>query len=108
VAQVYGTQTVGLIIGITHVCIGGAAILLGVAMCAIQSAGACYLFLHTFCMYWFDRQSNRHRILIEDSDFGEDAPATHASTSSFFAAASINRAVHGLHAPPASPRATDL
>ena len=63
---------------------------------------------HTLCMYWSDRQNNRHRILIEDSDFGEDAAAMHASTSSFFAAASINRVVHGLHAPPASPRATDL
>jgi hypothetical protein len=59
-------------------------------------------------MYWFDRQNNRHRILIEDSEFGEDAPAAQANTSSLFAAASTNSFVHGLHAPPASPRATDL
>jgi hypothetical protein len=59
-------------------------------------------------MYWFDRQSNRHRILIEDDpDFGGEAPATHASTSSLFAAISSDRKPHGSQAPPGSPRASD-
>jgi hypothetical protein len=30
--QVYGTQTVGLIIGITNVCVGGATLIIGLAM----------------------------------------------------------------------------
>jgi hypothetical protein len=60
-------------------------------------------------MYWFDRQSSRHRIFIEDLDFIDDvAPAAHNSTSMFFATAQNDRVAQGVHAPPASPRATDL
>lgn len=63
---------------------------------------------HVIYRYWFDRQSNRHRILIEeDPDFGGEAPATHASTSSLFAAISSGRKPHGVQAPPGSPRACD-
>jgi hypothetical protein len=48
VMQVYGTQTVGLIIGITHVCIGGIALILGVAMCVTHSR-ALFICFVTLC-----------------------------------------------------------
>ncbi len=48
VMQVYGTQTVGRIIGITHVCIGGAAVILGIGMCVIHSPALFICFVTLF------------------------------------------------------------
>ncbi len=105
--QVYGTQMVGLIIGITNVCIGGATLIIGITMCS-PPARHSSLPHHTIFMYWFDYQSNRHRILIEDLDSGDEIPALHSINTTLFASSAPDRAMHGAQAPPGSPRATDL
>jgi hypothetical protein len=64
-------------------------------------------FCNSLCRYWLDRQSNRHRILLDESDLGDEAPATHASASSLFAAILTDRNARGVQAPPGSPRASD-
>ena len=123
IRQVYGTQTVGLIIGITNACVGGAMMIIGIAMCVapallVRAAYTCdcvcmhralpsLCFCNSLRRYWLDRQSNRHRILLDDSDLGDEAPATHTSTSSLFAAILTDRNARGMQAPPGSPRACD-
>ena len=46
--QVYGTQIVGLIIGIANVCIGGATLIVGIAMCSPPGMMFIYSTSHHF------------------------------------------------------------